>query len=64
MRIGISIQSAYRLSDPALAVRYMVERAEAARQADLDSLFVGDHHITDHAYLQNSPILGLSLIHI
>lgn len=63
MRIGISIQSAYRLSDPALAVRYMVERAEAARQADLDSLFVGDHHITDHAYLQNSPILGRLLAH-
>ena len=41
----------------------MVERAEAARQADLDSLFVGDHHITDHAYYQNSPILGRMLAH-
>ena len=58
MRIGISIQSAYRVSDPATAVRNMVERAQAARQADLDSLFVGDHHVTDHTYLQNSPILG------
>ena len=37
MRIGISIQSAYRVSTPEKA-RFMVERAEAARQADLDSL--------------------------
>ena len=39
MRIGISIQSAYRVSDPREGARFMVERAEAARQADLDSLF-------------------------
>ena len=48
MRIGISVQSAYRVSDPAEGVRYMLERAEAANQADLDSLFVGDHHVTDY----------------
>ena len=63
MRIGISIQSAYRVSDPREGARFMVERAEAARQADLDSLFVGDHHVTDHAYYQNSPILGRMLAH-
>ena len=38
MRIGISVQSSYRVSDPAEGVRYMLERAEAANQADLDSL--------------------------
>ena len=43
MRIGISVQSAYRVDDPAQGVRHMLERAEAASQADLDSLFVGDH---------------------
>ena len=63
MRIGISVQSAYRVDDPAQGVRHMLERAEAASQADLDSLFVGDHHVTDYAYYQNSPILGRMLAH-
>ena len=37
----------------------MVERAVAAREAGLDSLFVGDHHVTGPVpYYQNSPILG------
>jgi len=36
----------------------MIERAATARQADLDSLFVGDHHITTQPYYQNSPMLG------
>jgi alkanesulfonate monooxygenase SsuD/methylene tetrahydromethanopterin reductase-like flavin-dependent oxidoreductase (luciferase family) len=36
----------------------MVERARAARAAGLDSLFVGDHHVTGSTYLQNAPILG------
>lgn len=36
----------------------MVERARAARAAGLDSLFVGDQHVTAYAYYQNSPMLG------
>lgn len=36
----------------------MVERARAARDASLDSLFVGDRHVTGDSYFQNSPILG------
>ncbi len=63
MRIGISIQSAYRVHDPRVGAQYMIERAEAARHADLDSLFIGDHHVTDHAYYQNSPMLGRLLAH-
>ena len=63
MRIGISVQSAYRVDDPAQGVRHMLERAETASQADLDSLFVGDHHVTGYAYYQNSPILGRMLAH-
>lgn len=63
MRIGISVQSAYRVADPAEGARNMIERAQTARQADLDSLFIGDHHITDHAYYQNSPMLGRLLAH-
>jgi alkanesulfonate monooxygenase SsuD/methylene tetrahydromethanopterin reductase-like flavin-dependent oxidoreductase (luciferase family) len=37
----------------------MVERARAAENAGLDSLFVGDHHATaPGVYYQNVPILG------
>lgn len=61
MRIGISVSSSYAIEDPRLGARYMVERARAARQADLDSLFVGDHHVTATPYFQNSPILGRML---
>lgn len=39
----------------------MVERARAANAADLDTLFVGDHHATPTHYFQNSPILGRML---
>ena len=58
MRIGISICSNYRVADPREGARYMIERAAAARAADLDSLFVGDHHATPTAYYQNNAILG------
>lgn len=61
MRIGISITSAYRVEDPRLGARYMIERTKAARQADLDSLFVGDHHVTPLPYYQNTPMLGRML---
>lgn len=61
MRIGISVSSSYRVKDPRLGARYMIERARAAREADLDSLFVGDHHVTATPYFQNSPILGRML---
>ena len=43
---------------PGGASGWMVERARAARAAGLDSLFVGDHHVTGSTYLQNVPILG------
>jgi alkanesulfonate monooxygenase SsuD/methylene tetrahydromethanopterin reductase-like flavin-dependent oxidoreductase (luciferase family) len=36
----------------------MIERASAARRAALDSLFVGDQHVSPTPYFQNSPILG------
>ena len=58
MRIGISVCSAYPNSGPRTSVRHMIERVRAARGADLDSLFVGDHHVTPYPYFQNSPILG------
>ncbi len=61
VRIGISVCSSYRVQDPRAGARIMVERAQASREAGLDSLFVGDHHVTPTAYYQNVPILGRML---
>ena len=36
----------------------MIERAAAARDAGLDSLFVGDHHVMPGPYYQNTVIMG------
>ena len=36
----------------------MIARARAAEAAGLDSLFVGDHHLTPRPYYQNTPILA------
>lgn len=36
----------------------MVERVGAARDAGLDSLFLGEHHATGGTYYQNAPMLG------
>jgi alkanesulfonate monooxygenase SsuD/methylene tetrahydromethanopterin reductase-like flavin-dependent oxidoreductase (luciferase family) len=58
MRVGVSLRSAYGLDDVRAGARWMVERAAAARAAGLDSLFVGDHHVTGGPYYQNSPMLG------
>ena len=61
MRIGISVCSNYRVRDPREGARNMIERARAARFADLDTLFVGDHHVTATPYYQNNVILGRML---
>ena len=61
MRIGLSMSSSHQVSDPRVGAANMVARARAARQADLDSLFVGDHHVTPFAYYQNTPMLGRML---
>ena len=36
----------------------MIERAAAARRAGLNSLFVGDQHVSPTPYYQNTPMLG------
>ncbi len=61
MRIGISVSSSHPSDDPRVGAANMVARARAAAQAHLDSLFVGDHHVTPFAYYQNTPILGRML---
>lgn len=61
MRVGISLTSSHRIREPREGARWMIERAAAAREAGLDSLFVGDHHSTGGAYYQNVPILARML---
>ena len=61
MRVSISVQSAYNVSDPREGARRMIDRARAAREAGLDALFVGDHHATALPYYQNTAILGRML---
>lgn len=61
MRIGLSVCSSYPGVEARTGARHMIERARAAREAGLDSLFVGDHHVTPTAYYQNTPLLGRML---
>lgn len=58
MRIGTSLNSGYVTRDAREGARWMVERARASYEADLDSLFVGDHHSVPVPYYQNVPMLG------
>jgi alkanesulfonate monooxygenase SsuD/methylene tetrahydromethanopterin reductase-like flavin-dependent oxidoreductase (luciferase family) len=59
MKVGISLTSNYAdLTDPREGARRMIERAAAARRAGLDSLFVGDQHVSATPYYQNTPMLG------
>jgi alkanesulfonate monooxygenase SsuD/methylene tetrahydromethanopterin reductase-like flavin-dependent oxidoreductase (luciferase family) len=58
MRIGVSLTSSYNTSNAREGARWMVERARAARESGLDSLFVGDHHATPQPYYQNVPMMG------
>ena len=58
LKIGVSLTSAFATGDPRTGARMMIERAAAVRRADLDSLFVGDHHATPGPYYQNVPIMG------
>src|SRR3989442_13264841 len=59
MRVGISLTSTHPdVTDPRQAARWMIERAAAARRAALDSLFVGDQHVSATPYYQNTPMLG------
>ena len=59
MRVGISLTSNHPgVEDPRLGARWMIERAAAAHRAGLDSLFVGDQHVSPTHYYQNTPMLG------
>jgi alkanesulfonate monooxygenase SsuD/methylene tetrahydromethanopterin reductase-like flavin-dependent oxidoreductase (luciferase family) len=59
MRVGISLTSNHPdAKDPRQGACWMIERAAAARRASLDSLFVGDQHVSPTPYYQNTPMLG------
>jgi alkanesulfonate monooxygenase SsuD/methylene tetrahydromethanopterin reductase-like flavin-dependent oxidoreductase (luciferase family) len=58
MRVGASLRTSFIVDDVRQAAGWLVERARAAREAGLDSLFVGDRHVTSVPYYQNSPLLG------
>ncbi len=58
MKVGASLRSGYPPMDVRTGARWMVERARAARDAGLDSLFIGDHHNVPVPYYQNVPMLG------
>jgi alkanesulfonate monooxygenase SsuD/methylene tetrahydromethanopterin reductase-like flavin-dependent oxidoreductase (luciferase family) len=61
MRVGISLTSFHQVGDVREGARWMVERAAVARDAELDSLFVGDHHTMPAPYYQNVPIMARML---
>lgn len=59
MRLGVSLRTAYSPMEERLGARWVIERAIAARDAGLDSLFIGDHHATGpFPYFQNVPMMG------
>jgi len=59
MRVGTSLASGFVTSDHREAAQWMIDRARAAADADLDLLSLGDHHATGPlAYYQNVPMLG------
>ena len=58
MHIGVSERSGYGVADVRVGARWMVERVRAARDAGLESWFLGEHHSTGGTYYQNVPTLG------
>ena len=59
MKVGISLTSNHPdAKDPRQGARWMIERTAAAHRAGLDSLFVGDQHVSPTPYYQNTPTLG------
>ena len=58
MRVGISICSNYGVHDAREGAQKMIARARAANDASLDTLFLGDHHVTARPYYQNVPMMG------
>lgn len=58
MQIGISLASSHQVDDVREGARRIIERAQTARRAELDTLTLGDHHARSTPYYQNTPMLG------
>jgi alkanesulfonate monooxygenase SsuD/methylene tetrahydromethanopterin reductase-like flavin-dependent oxidoreductase (luciferase family) len=58
MEVGASLRTSYFVEDVREGARWILERAVAARDADLDCLLVGDHHVSPIPYYQNVPMLA------
>src|SRR5499425_2123814 len=59
MKVGISLTSNHPdVKNPRQGARWMIERTAAAHRAGLDSLFIGDQHVSATPYYQNTPMLG------
>jgi alkanesulfonate monooxygenase SsuD/methylene tetrahydromethanopterin reductase-like flavin-dependent oxidoreductase (luciferase family) len=58
MHIGVSERSGYAVADVRTGARWMLERTRAARDAGLESLFLGEHHASGGTYYQNAPMLA------
>lgn len=59
MHIGVSLTTSFpRSESPRQTARLLIERTAAIRAAGLDSLFVGDHHITPNDYFQGIPTIA------
>ena len=59
VRFGLSLTTAHPQSaDPQQCVRDLLERVQVARDVGFHSVWVGDHHVTAHHYLQNLPLIA------
>ena len=59
VRFGLSLTTAHpATADPRQCVRNVLERVEVARAVGFQSVWVGDHHVTPHHYLQNIPLIA------
>jgi alkanesulfonate monooxygenase SsuD/methylene tetrahydromethanopterin reductase-like flavin-dependent oxidoreductase (luciferase family) len=58
VRFGLSLPTAHPpTADPQQCVRDLLERVQLARDVGFHSVWVGDHHVTPHHYLQNLPMI-------
>ncbi|MEO1063703.1 MAG: LLM class flavin-dependent oxidoreductase [Actinomycetota bacterium] len=58
VRIGLSITSRLDVDDVRSGATDLLARTKAARDADLDLLCIGDHHVSAVPYFQNVPTIG------
>ena len=59
VRFGLSLTTAHpQTADPQQCVRDLLERVQTARDLGFHSVWVGDHHVTPHHYLQNIPMIA------